>query len=280
MSNSRSYDAIGCRLSAVCLAVALVLSGPTAAENDAKLTFTVSGAVVATATLEAMREKLPAKDLELFDLQYEKVKRFEAFNLHDVLTLGFGNEWRSADFSDMVFTALDGYQSLATLTKVMNDGGYVVFKDRDQPDGWEPVGRQGADPGPFYLVWTGPEQSTANGYPWPWQLSVIGILRFRNQYPKVYPQGPDVGSDVYRGFLTFKERCFRCHAMNQQGGKLGPDLNAPQSIVAYRSQNMIKEFIRNPSKYRYTHMPDHLDLDDKALDELIAYFRFMSRSEH
>jgi hypothetical protein len=67
--------------------------------------------------------------------------------------------------------------------------------------------------------------------------------------------------------------------MSRQGGKVGPDLNAPQSIVSYRSQNMIREFIRNPSKYRYTHMPDHTDLDDQVLDELLAYFWLMSRAE-
>ncbi len=54
-----------------------------------------------------------------------------------------------------------------------------------------------------------------------------------------------------------------------------PTRTPPQSIVAYRSQNMIREFSRNPSKYRYTNMPDHRDLDDGALDDLLAYFWFM-----
>jgi mono/diheme cytochrome c family protein len=247
-----------------------------AAENVRVLTFTESGTVVSTVTLETMREQLPVQTLEFFDLQYEKIKRFEAFNLHDVLTLGFGNEWRSPEFTEIVFEALDGYQSLATQATVMHDGGYVTFEDLDRDDGWEPVGRNGADPAPFYVVWTGSDQSTANEYPWPWQLSSIGLVKFRDQYPKVYPQGVEEDSGVFRGFLTFKGRCFRCHAMNQQGGKIGPDLNAPQSIVAYRSENMIREFIRNPSIYRYTHMPDHRDLDDEALDELLAYFWFMS----
>jgi mono/diheme cytochrome c family protein len=137
-----------------------------------------------------------------------------------------------------------------------------------------------ADPAPFYLLWTNPEQTTANGYPWPWQLSTIAILHFRDQYPKVYPTGSDETSAAYRGFLIFKGRCFRCHSMNQQGGKVGPDLNAPKSIVTYRSQDMVREFIRNPSKYRYTHMPDHRDLDDAALDDLLAYFWFMSGTAH
>lgn len=62
--------------------------------------------------------------------------------------------------------------------------------------------------------------------------------------------------------------------MNRQGGKIGPDLNAPQSITAYRSKAMIKEFIKHPSKYRYTQMPDHTDLSERDLEDLYLYFRF------
>jgi hypothetical protein len=280
MLTSRWGIAIGYRILALWLCKATMAPGAIAAENAAVLTFSVSGKVVASATLQELREQLPVHKLEFFDLQYKKIKRFDAFNLRDVLALGFGSRWTSPEYTEVVFTALDGYQSVSTQSKLMDDGGYVAFKDRDRTDGWEPVGRKGADPAPFYVVWTGPEQSTANEYPWPWQLSDIGILRFEDQYPKVYPRDVAEDTDVFRGFLTFKGRCFRCHAMSQQGGKVGPDLNAPQSIVAYRSQNMIREFIRNPSKYRYTHMPDHQDLDENALDELLAYLWFMSRLEH
>ena len=266
-------------LLAISMWIAAMLPGAATADSTPVLTFTISGQVVATATLAQMREQLPAQSLEFFDLQYEKTKRFEAFKLHDVLTIGFGGRWRSPEFTEAVFTALDGYQAVAAQSTIMNEGGYVAFEDLDGAGGWEPVGRKGADPAPFYVVWTQPDQSTANGYPWPWQLAAIGIVRFRDQYPGVYPAGVDEDSEVFRGYLTFKGRCFRCHSMNQQGGKIGPDLNAPQSIVAYRSGNMIREFIRNPSKYRYTNMPDHRDLDDDALDELLAYFWFMSEAK-
>ena len=276
MSWRSCVTTLGFGLLAIWTSLAVLLPAAPAAEHTPTLEFAVSGQVVATATLAEMRERLPVHSLEFFDLQYEKTKRFEAFDLHDVLTLGFGGRWQSAEYTDVVFTALDGYQAVATRETVSNDGGYLAIEDLDRAGDWEPVGRKGADPGPFYVVWTDPGQSTANGYPWPWQLAAIGILRFRDRYPDVFPQGADERSDPYRGYLTFKGRCFRCHAMNQQGGKVGPDLNAPQSIVAYRSQNMIREFIRNPSKYRYTNMPDHGDLDDQALDELLAYFWFMS----
>ena len=67
-----------------------------------------------------------------------------------------------------------------------------------------------------------------------------------------------------------------CHSINRKGGKIGPDLNAPRSIVSYRSASMIKEFIKNPSKYRHTLMPDHPDLSEQDLDNLISYFNYMN----
>lgn len=64
--------------------------------------------------------------------------------------------------------------------------------------------------------------------------------------------------------------------MNGQGGRIGPDLNAPKSIVTYRSPHMIKEFIKNLSKYRYTQMPDHPGLSEADLDNLLYYFSYMN----
>ena len=65
--------------------------------------------------------------------------------------------------------------------------------------------------------------------------------------------------------------------MDQRGGKIGPDLNAPQSIVAYRSERMIKSYIRQASKFRYTQMPDHPDLSDQDLDNLYRYFQYQDQ---
>lgn len=64
--------------------------------------------------------------------------------------------------------------------------------------------------------------------------------------------------------------------MNRQGGNIGPDLNAPRSIVTYRSPQMIKEFIKNPSKYRYTFMPDHPDFSEEDLDNILSYLTYMN----
>lgn len=248
-----------------------------AEEQDPSLIFQVSGHLVNNVSLSEMKSTLKVHEIEFFHPNYAKKKKYEGFSLSDVVELGFSDKWRSPDYTDIAFIALDGYESVTEKSKLNEPGGYIVFKDLDQ-QGWEPIDEKQADPGPFYIVWTGQEQTTANEYPWPWQLSKINLISFKDAYPLVYPEGAEVTSGAYLGYEIFKYRCVRCHAMDRQGGKIGPDLNAPKSIVTYRSEFMIKELTKHPSKYRYTHMPDHPDLSEADLNNLLEYFSYMNEN--
>lgn len=243
------------------------------------LKFEISGGFIKEYNLDEFRDELNPHRVELFDPNYGKKKRYEAFALRDVLRMGFGDRWESPEYTDVAFGAEDGYTAIAKTSKLHQSGGYIAYKDLDT-DNWEPVGIAGDNPGPFYLVWTGADQTTQNEYPWPWQLSSIDLIKFQNQYPKVVPEGAALESSAYIGFQIFEARCIRCHSINQQGGKVGPDLNAPRSIISYRSENIIREFIKEPSAYRYTHMPDHPDLTEKDLDNLISYFYYMNENRN
>ncbi|MGR8936098.1 MAG: c-type cytochrome [Gammaproteobacteria bacterium] len=249
------------------------------AETAPDLRFEISGKEIKKLTLPVLKEQLESHDLSMKDPEYGKTKHYRAFALHDLLLLGYGELWRTQDYSEIAFRAIDGYEAVADLAKMQETGGYLVYQDLDVP-GWEPVGREQAIPAPFYLVWTGARQTTQYAYPWPWQLASLNLIHFADQYPAVYPQGAAKDSPAYRGFLTFKARCVRCHAMQQQGGKIGPDLDAPQNILDYRDAASVKAYIRQPSKFRYTKMPDHTDLSDRDLDDLIAYFRFQQLEKH
>lgn len=265
------------RLVTFVFTVALLIPSDANGQNpDPSIEFLIAGKTVNIFKLSALKSKLEPRHIELYDIEYKKMKRYEGFALDDILQLGFGDKLKSPQYSDVAFVALDGYNAVAPLSKVSQPGGFIVFTDLDSGK-WEPVGSQGVEPGPFYLVWIGKDQTPVNEFPWPWQIASINLMRFQDQYPLVFPKGAAQDSAAYRGYELFKGRCVRCHSMNGQGGKVGPDLNAPKSIVEYRSDYMIKEFIKHPSKYRYTHMPDHPDLTESDLDSIIAYFRYMSR---
>jgi mono/diheme cytochrome c family protein len=262
-------------LAALVLAAAIGL--PRAAAAEPTLEFRVSGVAVSSASLSALEKSLPARDVALTNAEFwpSGVKHYRAFPLRDVLDFAFGKKWLGSDYSDIAFVALDGYAAVGPLVKASEDGGFLAFKDLDVPSGWAPVGGHKADPGPFFLVWTGAAQTTANQYPWPWQVAALNLVRFEDQYPKTVPHGAADGSAERRGYALFKGRCFRCHSVNGEGGKIGPDLNEPMSVTAYRSKRMVKEFIRNPSKYRHTYMPDHRDLSAQDLEDLWRYFRWL-----
>lgn len=245
--------------------------------NPPTLQFSISNQVTQSFTLDQLKSKLDIHEITFRDPHYAKIKRYSAFLVSDVLRLAYGKEWEKDIYTDVTFTALDGYKAIGHISKLKEKGGYLAYLDLDI-EGWEPIGRKKSIPGPFYLVWTGKLQTTEYEYPWPWQLASINIVRFEDQYPAVYPQGVKTDSSIYKGFQIFKYRCFRCHSINQQGGKIGPDLNAPQSIVEYRSRKMIKEFIKHPSKYRHTQMPDHLDFSEQDLDMLLDYFWYKSKA--
>jgi len=246
-------------------------------EENPSLKFLQSGELTKESSLSELKDKLKIHEIKFFDPMYEKKKSYKGFALRDVLQLGFGVELSNPAYTDVAFEALDGYVSVSTISKLKESGGYIVFSDLDF-ENWEPVRIKQVNPGPYYLVWTGLNQTTANEYPWPWQLTSIDLIKFEDQYPTVFPKDASTDSSAYKGYEIFKGRCVRCHSMNQQGGKIGPDLNAPQSIVSYRSKFMIKELIKHPSKYRYTHMPDHPDLSNQDLDDLISYFKYMNEN--
>lgn len=262
----------------ICAWIIVLLLVDGVCANPAQLQFTIPQRSTKTLGLDDLQRKLKIHDISLYDPHYAKQKRYAAFKIYDVLQLAFGNSLEEDAYSDVAFIALDGYKAIGQIDKLKEDGGFLAFSDLDVK-AWEPVGRKKAMPGPFYLVWTGELQTTAYGYPWPWQVASIQLIRFADQYPAVYPLGVKSASSVFKGFQIFKYRCFRCHAMNQQGGTIGPDLQAPKSIVEYRTREMIKEFIKQPSKYRYTQMPDHIDFSEQDLDALLDYFQYQSNAK-
>lgn len=237
-------------------------------------------------TLRELRQKVAPKEIKYFDPLLRKVKVYAAFPIQQVLDAGFGKEWRNSAYSDLELESNTHRDKIQTKTYLLKDeGGYLAFQDMDSLKGWEMIksidgtGTQ-INPGPFYLFWTGVDRTVPDEYPWFFSLTKLKLLKFEEQYPLIVPAGVSPDSDVFRGYTIFRGQCFKCHSINRQGGKVGPDLNAPQSVTAYRPAKMIKDYIRNPSQFRYGNMPEFSHLTDRELEDLLAFFRFKDKNRN
>lgn len=255
-------------------------STPAAPEVDEKaaLSFVKDGKPVRTLTLGELLRAAPAETFTAYDPYYNREKTFRAVPLADVVRAGFAGEG-ALPSQEYVLRARDGYTVPLRGSKVFEAGAYIAFADVLAP-GWEPIGPQRANPGPFYVVWRGKDQQSLETHPRPWQLASIEIARFEDLFPHTVPAGEEEGSAAMRGFGIYREQCVHCHAMNREGGRVGPELNVPQSIVEYRPIPQIKAYIRDPMTFRYGNMPAHPSLKDGDLDDLVAYFSAMKERKH
>jgi mono/diheme cytochrome c family protein len=260
------------------LAVA-ALAGSARADGDAALRFVREGKPLRELALPALRAACHETRIEIDDPYYGHRKSYLACPLREVLAAGFGAESPGDADANYFLRARDGYTKPASGARLLEAGGYLAFADLSNPDGpgWEPIDRRRIDPAPFYLVWALPGQQDVHRYPWPYQLAEIERAPFESEFPHTLPRGEPEGSPAWTGFAVFRAQCVSCHAINGEGGRVGPDLNVPQSIVEYRPIEQIKAYVRDPQSFRYTSMPAHRDLSDAELDGLVAYFRAMSQ---
>lgn len=273
--------------------VALLVGTPfrVARATGPSLTFLRDGKMVRALDRETLRHACGLERVAIEDPYYGKRMEYLACPLATILTLGFAGTSPLRSGDDVIFRALDGYAKPTTGAKLLEPGGFVAFADvallpKEPPGGapllggFAPIDRRQVDPGPFYVVWQGPGQRDPHRYPWPYQLAQIEIAPFEREHPHTVPTGLPASAPAWVGLAVFRSECSACHAVNGEGGTVGPELNVPLSIVEYRPVEQIKAYVRDPQRFRYTSMPAHPDLTPAQLDGLIAYFEAMRERKH
>ncbi len=245
------------------------------APANASLTFERAGATVTTLDLAAMQRAAPPETWRAFDPYYRREKGWWTVDLATVLRAAFGPDIATAD-GELQLTAVDGYAVLLPLSQAFEGGAALAFADADGP--WEAIGPQRASPGPFYLVWKGPEQTDSVTHPRPWGLARIALVKFEEAYSWTVPPRRDARID--EGYQVFRQQCVRCHAVNRQGGHVGPELNVPQNVTEYRPRAQLRAYVRNPLQFRYGNMPPFPHLSEEQLDAVLDYLAAMKDRKH
>jgi mono/diheme cytochrome c family protein len=242
---------------------------------EGAIAFKRDGKLVKTISLTELAQLPGAGEVESKDPYYEAQKRFRAFPIGPALEAGYGDTPAKLRDGAYVLVALDGYRVPIEAARLLDEGAFVAVDDVDVP-GFAPIGPRKVSPAPAYLFWKGEGKSDSETHPRPWQLASIDRVSEEALYPHTRPKELAAGTPVARGFELFRGRCIRCHAINREGGSVGPELNVPQSIVAYRPEPQIRAYIKNPLTFRYGIMPANPDLSEADLDGLIAYFHAMA----
>ena len=271
------------RLRAALAALGLLAARGALADDGTTLRFLRDGKEVARVDLATLRARAGETSVSVDDPYYERRVTFRAVPLAEAVALGFGEAPSAFADEDVVLRAADGYARPTTGARLAEAGGFLAFGAADAPADapkFTPMGRRHLDPAPFYVVWTGAAQTDAHGYPLPYQLVAIERADFARTHPHTVPSAAPRGAPAWTGYRVFRSDCVACHAVNGEGGTVGPDLNVPQSIVEYRPVEQIKAYIRDPAVFRYGNMPAHPDLTAAELDGLIAYFETMRHAKH
>jgi mono/diheme cytochrome c family protein len=270
-----------CFRSGLVLALCLWVVPSIADGETTQLRFARDGVLQQSVERDALVAGCAPVRIQIKDPYYQREKTFRACPFHRVLALGFGDAILDPQ-ANVFLRALDGYTQTASVERLRGAGAHLAFEDLSNPagEGWEPIDRRQVDPAPYYLVWTGDSQQDLHQYPWPYQLAQIDIAPFEREYPHTLPAGVPPGKPAWTGFEIFRTQCVICHAVNGEGGRVGPELNVPRSIVEYRPVEQIRDYIRDPGSFRHTSMPSHRHLDAAELDALVTYFRAMSTRKH
>jgi mono/diheme cytochrome c family protein len=109
-------------------------------------------------------------------------------------------------------------------------------------------------------------------YPWPYSVARIeAVESLAVLYPRTVPRD----DTAKRGHDIFLHKCVKCHAVNRQGGSVGPELNVPKNVTEYWTVDQIKAYVKNPATFRYGAMPANPDLSDDDLTALTYYLLAM-----
>jgi mono/diheme cytochrome c family protein len=250
--------AYACILWGLCLGVRPALAdGPGSHSEQLRsdvsnsLRFQLRGDIRSTKTFDALANLVAMKKIRVFEPYEERPAEFYAFPFNAVLDEVYGEDWRTQE--EVLLTCADGYQPTFPVRRLLEYDAWLAF-DRVDASSFsilklESGKRRRVDLSPYYLIWDNADDPALRGegdYGWPYQLIGIDFIRAQDRFPNMTP-AEGSSAQALAGFAAFRVHCTRCHAINGEGGSVGPELNVPRNPVEYREEAWLRQWIDDPS---------------------------------
>ncbi len=172
---------------------------------------------------------------------------------------------------DMLFLCKDGYSASVPFSQLLTDQGFIASKDVDAKLQWEDALNDKFSP--FYLVWNLDKDD--HNHSFPYGITHLKIASKKDEFIHAFPV--NATASVEKGFAIFKKNCIKCHSINGAGGAVGPELNVPKNVTEYWKAEHLREFIKNPTNYRYnSKMPMIAELSPENVQSIVDYLTFMA----
>ena len=173
------------------------------------------------------------------------------------------------------FVCKDGYNPIASLGALVQDGAFLATGDLDAPSDrtWIQFkyGASQRDPGQFYLVWPN-AKPTSDDHPWPYGIIALRIGRANALLGPALPKS----ERFQQGFNLFRQNCMMCHSVNGVGGTIGIDLNVPRNVFEYWQADKLPTMVANPVAFRRNaKMPPFDQLGHQAISDILEYVKHM-----
>ena len=213
------------------------------------------------------------------DPVYHKIKKYNAVNASVLIKNEINLTKIDPKNTKIVFECIDGYKPEMPLELFLNSNPYLAFKDVDAPKGskWEPIIKNGNEmnAAPFYIVYPLVSEKDTQ-YKWPYNLIRIYLEPLNQSTKELFPIGH---KELESGYTLFKNQCITCHAINEIGGAMGPELNFPKSVTEYWKEKELVDYIVNPASFRNKVKMPTLGISKQQSQEIVDYLKYMSENK-
>lgn len=213
------------------------------------------------------------------DPVYHKEKKYKAVNASLLIKNEIDLTKIDTKNTKIVFECIDGYKPEMPLDFFLGANPYLAFEDVDAPKGtkWETIFKDGNEmnASPFYIVYESVSEKDTR-YKWPYNLVKMYLKPLDKSKKDLFPIN---NKKVESGYTLFQNQCITCHAINDIGGTMGPELNYPKSVTEYWKENELVDYIVNPASFRNKVKMPTLGLTKQQSQEIVDYLKYMSENK-